>query len=99
MDTKDPEPTRGQMKLIRKLKVAVEKGNVRERTAATMTILKLCDTPSIRTYLNRIDLLDVFIKQLRRKESALLAAYALAACLKYEDMQFIKDFRRPNATR
>lgn len=39
--------------------------------------------PSIRTYLNRIDLLDVFIKQLRRKESALLAAYALAACLKY----------------
>lgn len=43
-DTKDPEPTRGQMKLIRKLKVAVEKGNVRERTAATMTILKLCDS-------------------------------------------------------
>ena len=33
-----------QRKLIRELKKAIQKGNARERTAATMTILKLCES-------------------------------------------------------
>lgn len=87
-----------QRRLIGELKSAVQKGNARERTAATMTLLKLCESESnfhepvtqadrslaeiIRTYLLQIGILDVFIDQLRRKDSALLAAYALATCLK-----------------
>lgn len=86
-------------KLLGELKRAVRKGNARERTAATMTLLKLCESESsvdepkirahrssalmIRTYLCEINLLDVFVNQLQRKDSALLAAYALATCLKY----------------
>ncbi|KAG9309255.1 hypothetical protein JVU11DRAFT_10738 [Chiua virens] len=79
-------------KLIGELTRAVRNGNVRERTASTMTLLKLCETTIIRNYLREIHLLDVFINQLQRKESALLAAYALATCMKYDDMmQFIKE--------
>ncbi|KAF8445037.1 hypothetical protein L210DRAFT_3059908 [Boletus edulis BED1] len=55
-----------QKRLIGELKKAVEKGNARERTAATMTLLKLCETAIIRTQLCEIDMLDVFISQLRR---------------------------------
>lgn len=88
-----------QRNLIGELKGAVQKGNARERTAATMTLLKLCESESnfckltarahhslaeiIRTHLLQINLLDVFVNQLRRKDSALLAAYAVATCLKY----------------
>ena len=88
-----------QQRLIGELKKAVQKGNARERTAATMTLLKLCESGSntnelqtrthvlsattIRTFLRQIDLPDVFVDQLRRKDSALLAAYALVTCLKH----------------
>ena len=87
-----------QRRLIRELKKAVQKGNVRERTAATLTLLKLCESESditelksrihvssakaIRDYLLEIHLLNVLVSQLRRKDSALLAAYALAICLR-----------------
>ena len=73
--------------------------NARKRTAATLTLLKLCESESnfyepttpghrsldgtIRTHLLQINLLHVFVDQLRRKNIALLAAYALATCLKY----------------
>ncbi|KAF8134270.1 hypothetical protein EV363DRAFT_1098078, partial [Boletus edulis] len=97
-----------QKRLIGELKKAVEKGNARERTAATMTLLKLCESESdinipqtrayvppaaiIRTQLCEIDMLDVFISQLRRKDTALVAAYGLATCLNYRDMkEFLGD--------
>ncbi|KAN0091571.1 Uncharacterized alpha/beta hydrolase domain (DUF2235) domain containing protein [Tylopilus felleus] len=81
-----------QKKLIGELKMSVQKESDRERTAATMTLLKLCETTAIRTYLCEINLLDIYISQLRRKESALLAAYALATCLKHKEMkESIKD--------
>ena len=35
-----------QMKIIRELKKAVEKGDTRERTGATVTLLKLCESAS-----------------------------------------------------
>ncbi|KAG6375693.1 hypothetical protein JVT61DRAFT_3267 [Boletus reticuloceps] len=44
---------------------------LRERTADTMTLLKLCETTTIRTYLREISILDTFISQLRRENSAL----------------------------
>ncbi|KAG9309245.1 hypothetical protein JVU11DRAFT_10725 [Chiua virens] len=78
-------------KLIKELKNAVQKGNVRERTIATMTLLKLCETEAIRRYLLEIGLTDVLINQLQRKDSALLAAHALVTCLKYDDMKHIKN--------
>ena len=37
----------------------------------------------IRTYLREIDLLNVFVNQLRRKDGASLATFALETCLKY----------------
>lgn len=90
-----------QKKLIGELKMSVQKESDRERTAATMTLLKLCESEAnidglltrthlssataIRTYLCEINLLDIYISQLRRKESALLAAYALATCLKHSE--------------
>ncbi|KAF8445040.1 hypothetical protein L210DRAFT_3060336 [Boletus edulis BED1] len=52
-----------------------------------MTLLKLCETPIIRTQLHEIKLLDVFVSQLQQKDNALLAAYALVTCLKYSDMK------------
>ncbi|KAF8554223.1 hypothetical protein OG21DRAFT_1115422 [Imleria badia] len=88
-----PELNEQQRTLIGELKKAVQKGDARERIAATMTLLKLCETATIRTYLTQINLLDVFIGQLRRKESALLAAYALVTCMTHHsDMkESIKD--------
>lgn len=66
-----------------------------------MTLLKLCESESnfdgpeirahrslaaiIRNYVCEINLLDVFINQLQRKDSALLVAYALATCLRYRE--------------
>ncbi|KAF8554229.1 hypothetical protein OG21DRAFT_1116635 [Imleria badia] len=69
------------------MKSAVKKRSVRERTAATMTLLRLCETATIRTYLLEMNLLNVFVEQLQRKDTALLAAYAVASCLKYDDMK------------
>ncbi|KAG8214236.1 hypothetical protein J3R82DRAFT_11044 [Butyriboletus roseoflavus] len=78
--------------LLGELKKAVQKGSARERTAATMTLLKLCEIDIIRTYLREVNLLGVFVKQLQRRDCALLAAYALATCLKFGDMkESIKD--------
>ena len=90
-----------QIHLIGELKKAVQKGNARERTAATLTLLKLCESgwillmnqtqthvssaTIIRRHLLSINLLDVFVGQLRRKDCALLAAYALTTCLKYSE--------------
>ncbi|KAF8134259.1 hypothetical protein EV363DRAFT_885151 [Boletus edulis] len=92
-----------QKELIGALKKAVEKCNARERTVATMTLLKLCESESIinelltwahaspatiiRAQLREIKLLDVFINQLQQKDDALLGAYALVTCLKYSDMK------------
>ena len=42
-----------QRKFIRILKRAVEKGNARERTAATMTLLKLCESGFHITVMNQ----------------------------------------------
>ncbi|KAG8214234.1 hypothetical protein J3R82DRAFT_11042 [Butyriboletus roseoflavus] len=81
-----------QRKLLGELKKAIQKGSARERTAATMTLLKLCETDIIRTYLREVNLLGVFVKQLQRRDCALLAAYALATCLKFGDMkESVKD--------
>ncbi|KAF8134256.1 hypothetical protein EV363DRAFT_884823 [Boletus edulis] len=78
------EPQKG---LMEELKKAVEKGDAWERTAATLTFLKLVETKIIRAQLCESKLLDVFVRQLRRKDRALLAAYALATCLNYSDMK------------
>ena len=94
-------------RLIGKLKMAVEMGNVRERTAATMTLLKLCESEvnihvlqtraylssaiAIRTHLLQINLVKVFVNQLRRKDSALLAAYALSTCSKYGEWNHLME--------
>ncbi|KAF8554218.1 hypothetical protein OG21DRAFT_1115120 [Imleria badia] len=81
-----------QKNLIGELKTAIETGKPRERTAATMTLLKLCETPIIRAYLREINVLNVFIDLLQVRGSALLAAYALATCLKHDDMKAsVKD--------
>ncbi|KAF8554212.1 hypothetical protein OG21DRAFT_1522574 [Imleria badia] len=96
-----------QKNLIGELKAVIETGKALERTAATMTILKLCEnmaplvklrisdvaTTTIHNYLREIDLLDAFVSQLQRKDSALLAAYALVTCLKHHnDMKMsLKD--------
>ena len=45
---------------------------------------------TIRGYLREINLLDVFVSQLRRKDSALLAAYALATCLKHSEWNRVR---------
>ena len=90
-----------QINLIGELKNVVQKGNARERAAATLTLLKLCGSGSIslmnqtqthvssamiiRCHLLSIKLLDVFVGQLRHKDCALLAAYALATCLKHSE--------------
>ncbi|KAF8134262.1 hypothetical protein EV363DRAFT_1322911 [Boletus edulis] len=55
-----------------------------------MTLLKLCETAIIRSYLRDINLPDVFLRQMRHKDTALLAAYALTTCLKY-NMESIND--------
>ncbi|KAG9309246.1 hypothetical protein JVU11DRAFT_10727 [Chiua virens] len=73
----------GHKMLIGELKGAAQKWNTRERTASTMTLLKLCESEIIRNHLAEIRLLDLFINQLQCKDRALLAAYALATCLKY----------------
>ncbi|KAG9309257.1 hypothetical protein JVU11DRAFT_10740 [Chiua virens] len=75
-----------QKKFILELKLAIQHGSTRERTASTMTVLKLFESKVIREYLRGIKLLDTFIEQLKRNGSALLAAYALAICLTYDDM-------------
>jgi len=68
---------------------ASRRGDPRVRTTLIMTLLKLCEIDAIRSYLCRpeIDLVDMFVNQLQDKKSALLAAYALATCLKYSDMK------------
>ncbi|KAG8214237.1 hypothetical protein J3R82DRAFT_11045 [Butyriboletus roseoflavus] len=84
-----------QRTLLGELKKSVQKRNTRERAAATMTLLKLCESDTIRTYVRGINLLNIFVNQLQRKDRALLAAYALATCLKYSDMKdSIKDNER-----
>ena len=88
-----------QINLIGELQGAIQKGDARRRTAAMLTLLKLCESESnfyepttrahrsldgiIRTHLLQINLLDDLVNQLRRKHTALLAAYALATCLNY----------------
>ena len=97
----------GPKSRIRELKKAVQKGNARERIAATMTLLKLCESESsisevrtwthlssgvpIRTYLCEINLLDTFVSQLKREGSALLAAYALVTCLKHGEWNHVRS--------
>ena len=94
------------MGFIGELKKVVQKGNARERTAATLTLLKLCESGSIllmnqtqthvssamiiRCHLLSIKLLDVFVGQLRHKDCALLAAYALATCLKHSEWDRVR---------
>ncbi|KAF9227006.1 hypothetical protein BS17DRAFT_440162 [Gyrodon lividus] len=76
-----------QEKLIHELMLAARAHSARERTAATLTLLKLCDDYALRKYLFDHKVLDIFINQLHRKDSSLLAAYALTICLKHETMK------------
>ncbi|KAF9227009.1 hypothetical protein BS17DRAFT_441300 [Gyrodon lividus] len=66
---------------------AAGRRNPRERTAATFTLLKLCEDDTLRKYLFDNKVLDIFINQLQRKDSSLLAAYALTICLKHDEMK------------
>ncbi|KAF8552287.1 hypothetical protein OG21DRAFT_153946 [Imleria badia] len=66
-------------KVVRKLIQTIER-DIRQRTIATLTLLKLCNNPIIRDFCSRDKVLDIFIKQLERKETSLLAAYALKTC-------------------
>ncbi|KAG9313677.1 hypothetical protein JVU11DRAFT_6022 [Chiua virens] len=68
---------------IRELLSTVQSRNVRERMAATFTLLKLCRNAMVREFCTRNDVLDIFVKQLERKKTSLLAAYALRKCLEY----------------
>ena len=86
---------------IQKLLDAAGGRRTRARTAATFTLLKLCNckgivchashvtySPTIvdshlRTYVLQQGVLDILVKQLQFKDSALLAAYALTRCLPF----------------
>ncbi|KAG8212883.1 hypothetical protein J3R82DRAFT_11216 [Butyriboletus roseoflavus] len=58
------------------------------RTAATFTLLQLCGVhEGLQIYLLHQGILDIFIKQLQFKDSALLAAYALTQCLTYRNFR------------
>ncbi|KAF8556512.1 hypothetical protein OG21DRAFT_617789 [Imleria badia] len=70
---------------IQKLLDAAGGRHTRARTAATFTLLKLCNFDShLRTYVLQQGVLDILVKQLQFKDSALLAAYALTRCLPFE---------------
>ncbi|KIJ11753.1 hypothetical protein PAXINDRAFT_15336, partial [Paxillus involutus ATCC 200175] len=79
-----------QKKLIQYLQSATGVRDAPERTSATLTLLKLCEgkpNSKLRTHLLGEDITGAFIKQLRRRDSSLLGAYALTTCLQYEDMK------------
>ncbi|KAI9566401.1 hypothetical protein HD554DRAFT_1192385 [Boletus coccyginus] len=70
-------------RIIQKIILATRSYYTGRRTAATLTFLKLCRYPGVRRHLLNQQALDNFIRQLQRKETSLLAAYALMTCLKY----------------
>jgi len=64
-----------------KLVLTIESRDAHERTAATLTLLKLCRNPMIRGFCSQKEVVHTFVRQLERKDTSLLAAYALKACL------------------
>jgi len=63
------------------------------RTAATFTLLKLREiNGELEAYLLAQGFLDILIKQLQYKDSALLAAYALTKCLNHDDWETLTDY-------
>ncbi|KAG9309081.1 hypothetical protein JVU11DRAFT_10963 [Chiua virens] len=68
--------------VVKTILTAADGRDTRTRTAATFTLLKLRQANAhLKTYLPDVQLLDLFVKQLQFKDSALLAAYALTECL------------------
>ncbi|KIJ09526.1 hypothetical protein PAXINDRAFT_172463 [Paxillus involutus ATCC 200175] len=76
-----------QKELIRHLLLATADRDAPERTAATLTVLKLCEDPKIREHLLTQNITSAFIKQLKRRDTSLLGAHALTTCLQYDDMK------------
>ncbi|KAF8124786.1 hypothetical protein EV363DRAFT_1403054 [Boletus edulis] len=70
---------------IQKLLDAAGGRHTRARTAATFTLLKLCNFDiHLQSYVLEQGVLDILVKQLQYKDTALLAAYALTRCLSHE---------------
>ena len=79
-----------------KLVSSIQSGKAHERTAATLTLLKLCgsefsgivpvhltmDEPdsAVREACPDYNILDIFMRQMEHKGTSLLAAYALMIC-------------------
>ena len=84
---------------MHKLVRTIELGDAHQHTVAVLTFLKLCKCeflstlryvtdhksidPAIRNFCPWEKVLDIFMKQMERTESSLLAVYALKMCLEY----------------
>ncbi|KAN0094937.1 Uncharacterized alpha/beta hydrolase domain (DUF2235) domain containing protein [Tylopilus felleus] len=77
--------------VMHRLVSTVDALNSRQRIAATLTLLKLSNNSTVRGYCLRNEVLDVFMRQLERRKTSLLAAYALMACLRH-NMWTADDF-------
>ncbi|KAF8834335.1 hypothetical protein BDN67DRAFT_591000 [Paxillus ammoniavirescens] len=69
--------------LMDQLKLATAESNACERTAATLALLQLCENRRLRDHLSGAKITDAFFNQLKRRDSSLLGAYALAVCLRH----------------
>ncbi|KAG9314812.1 hypothetical protein JVU11DRAFT_3903 [Chiua virens] len=73
-------------KFIERLLIVADGRDIRARTAATFTLLRLHQvSDNLSTYLQDQGLQGVLVRQLQFKDSALLAAYALTRCLTHEE--------------
>ncbi|KIJ06881.1 hypothetical protein PAXINDRAFT_19916 [Paxillus involutus ATCC 200175] len=77
----------GQKTLINHLQSAVAESDASERTAATLTLLKLCEG---KTRIPSSENIYVFIEQLKGRDSSLLGAHALTICL-----HVLEDMKQP----
>ncbi|KAF9227032.1 hypothetical protein BS17DRAFT_442811 [Gyrodon lividus] len=82
-DLGDGEPDDIHKTFIRELTLATAESDTRERTAATLTLLQLCEDPQLRKYLSDKNVTSAFLKQLKHRNSSLLGAHALTTCLKH----------------
>ncbi|KAF8833616.1 hypothetical protein BDN67DRAFT_985910, partial [Paxillus ammoniavirescens] len=83
-----------QKELIRHLQLAIAESNASERTAATLTLLKLCEgktNSKLRKHLLDEKITDAFIEQLKDRDSSLLGAHALTTCMQYVCHHLLKD--------
>ena len=83
------------------LVLSIQSGKAHERTAVTLTLLKLCGSEfpkiapihlttdqsdsAIREACSRYNVLDIFMRQMEHKGTSLLAAYALMICWKHSE--------------